>query len=63
MQNITNMELQNIRYLLVEEQVMANKSRFFSQQVSNPQLRDFLNQESQQAEQNVQRLSQFVSGY
>ena len=63
MQNITNMELQNIRYLLVEEQVMANKTRFFSQQVSNPQLRDFLNQESQQAEQNVQRLSQFVSGY
>jgi len=57
------MELQNIRYLLVEEQVMANKTRFFSQQVSNPQLRDFLNQESQQAEQNVQRLSQFVSGY
>ncbi len=63
MQNITNIELQNIRYLLVEEQVMANKARFFAQQVSNPQLRDFLNQESQQAEQNVQRLSQFVSGY
>ncbi len=63
MQNINSMELQNIRHLLVEEQVKANKNRFFSQQVSNPQLRDFLSQSSQQAEQNVQRLSQFVSGY
>ncbi len=63
MQNINNMELQNIRHLLVEEQVKANKAKFFSQQVSNPQLRDFLNQESQQAEQNIQRLNQFISGY
>jgi len=63
MQNINNMELQNIRHLLVEEQVKANKAKFFSQQVSNQQLRDFLSQESQQAEQNIQRLNQFISGY
>lgn len=63
MHNLSNMELQNLRHLIVEEQVKADKSRFFSGQVSNPQLKDYLNRKSRQAQQNVQRLSQFVSNY
>ncbi len=62
-QNLTNMDLQNLRHLIVDEQVKASKSRFFAQQVSEPQLRDFLNQKAQKSQQNVQRLTQFVSGF
>ena len=61
MQQISNVELQNIRHLMMEAQTTADKARFFAQQVSNPQLKAHLNRKAQNCQQNVQRLSQFIS--
>ncbi len=61
MQNLSNIELQNLRHLIVEEQVKASKSKFYAQQVSNPQLSSFLDKKAHSCEQNVQKLSQFIT--
>ncbi len=58
---ISNTELDNIRHLMLEVQATAEKTNFFAQQVSNPQLKSHLNRKAQQCQQNVQRLSQFIS--
>lgn len=62
MQSLSSIELQNLRHLIIDEQVKASKSKFYAQQVSNPQLKSFLNKKAQNCEQNVQNLSQFISG-
>ena len=61
MNQLTSVELENLRHLMMESQVVAQKSRFFAQHVSNPQLEAHLNRKAQNCEQNVQRLNQFLS--
>lgn len=55
------MELQNLRHLISDEQVKAEKSRIFAQQVNDPQLRSFLDKKARMAEQNVQNMLQFLN--
>ena len=61
MPHISNMELQNLRHIIGAEHLEANKARVFAGQVNDPQLRAFLERKSRGAEQNVQKLSHFIS--
>ncbi|MFW6381555.1 MAG: hypothetical protein ACOCZ3_03330 [Bacillota bacterium] len=63
MANLSNMELQNLRHIMMSEQLKAVKSDVFAQQVSNPQLKSFLENKSQQARDSVNRLNQFLNAY
>lgn len=60
---ISNLDLDNLRHLVIGEQVQAEKNRVFADQVSNPQLKSFLSRRAKQAEQNIQKLSQFMNQY
>ncbi|MFW6237711.1 MAG: hypothetical protein ACOC5A_00575 [Halanaerobiales bacterium] len=60
---ISNLDLDNLRHLVIGEQVQSEKSRAYAEQVSNPQLKSFLSHRAEQAEQNVQKLSQFLNQY
>ncbi len=62
MQHITNIELQNLRHLIGAEMLTASKARTFAGQVNDQQLRSFLERKARGAEQNVQRLEQFIMG-
>ena len=61
MQQLSNTELENLRHLIMEEQVTADKAGFFAQQVANSQLKSHLDRKYQMCRQNVQKLSQFLS--
>ncbi|MFW6270176.1 MAG: hypothetical protein ACOC4G_08865 [Bacillota bacterium] len=63
MPHLNNSELQNIRHIMLEEQVTADKADFFVSQVSNPQLKSHLDQKARMCRQNVQQLNQFISQY
>ena len=62
MQHISSIELQNIRHLIGAEMVTASKARMFAGQVNDQQLRTYLDKKARGAEQNIQRLEQFLMG-
>jgi len=61
MNQLSYVELQHVQHLMLESQVIAQKTRYFAQHVSDPQLKTHLNRKAQTCEQNVQKLNQFIS--
>ncbi len=60
MANLNQMELQNLRHLIGDEQLSATKCGTYAQQTQDPQLKNFFNKSAQQAQQNAQKLEQFL---
>ncbi|MEJ6951199.1 hypothetical protein [Natronospora cellulosivora (SeqCode)] len=60
MSNLSNMELENLRHLIIDEQLSIEKANIFAQQVNDPQLRTYLQKKMNSAQQNAQSLSQFL---
>ena len=63
MHQLNNAELQNLRHIMLEEQIAANKAEFYATQVSDPQLQSHLDQKARLCQQNVQQLGQFIAQY
>ena len=61
MNQLSYVELQHIQHLMLEAQVIAQKTRYFAQHVSDSQLETHLNRKAQTCEQNVQKLNQFLN--
>ncbi|NLM97394.1 MAG: hypothetical protein GX175_07285 [Halanaerobiaceae bacterium] len=60
MSQISNIELENLRHLISTEQLCYAKARAFAQQVSDPQLKSYLEKQAWSAEQSIQNLNQFL---
>ena len=63
MHQLSTTDLQNLRHIMLEEQVTAQKSDYFAQHVSNPQLKTHLNRKAQRCRQNIQKLNQFLGQF
>ena len=51
MPHLTDMEVQRLRELITRQDMEAQKYRTYAQQCQDPQLRNYLDQASQQADQ------------
>ncbi len=60
MANLTQMELQSLRHLIGDEQLCATKCRSYAQAAIDPQLKQYFETTAKQAQQNVQKLQQFL---
>ncbi|MGE5543460.1 MAG: hypothetical protein ACM3UW_00670 [Bacillota bacterium] len=61
MPNLTNMELDSLREIIMEETLAASKFAAYAQTATDASLKSFLNKASQEASRNVQTLRQFLS--
>ena len=60
MAHLSNMEVENLRHLITDEQLSMEKANFFAQQVNDPQLRNYLEKKINSAKQNTQSLKQIL---
>lgn len=61
MAQLNQMELQNLRHLLGDETLAATKYKTYAQSCSDPQLKSHFQKMAQEADQNCQKLIQFLS--
>ena len=61
MSNISEMELQNLRHILLSCDVEKEKYKAYAEQCTDPNLKQFFQKESQGAETKKQQLTQFLS--
>lgn len=60
MSNLSEMELQNLRHLLLFSDTDREKYKAYAEQSTDPNIKQFFQKESQSAEQKKQTLSQFL---
>ena len=60
MTHLNQMELQNLRHLIGDEQRCASKCQAYAQITQDQQLQQFLQREAQMAQSNAQKLIQFL---
>jgi type III secretory pathway component EscR len=60
MSNLTEMELQNLRHLLLFSDTDREKYKAYAEQSTDPNIKQFFQKESQSAEQKKQTLLQFL---
>ncbi|MFW6030566.1 MAG: hypothetical protein ACOCRO_10020 [Halanaerobiales bacterium] len=60
MSQLTNLEVEELRHLIMDEQLSMEKANLFVQQVNDPQLRNYLEKKITSSQQNTQSLSQFL---
>jgi len=61
MPNLTNMELESLRKLIMEETLAASKFAAYAQTATDSALKNHLNKAAQEAGRNVKALKQFLS--
>lgn len=61
MANISEMELQNLRHLLLASETEEKKYEDYSNQAKDPSVKQFFQKSSQSAMQNKSQLLQFLS--
>ncbi|NLW45622.1 MAG: hypothetical protein GXY92_10640 [Syntrophomonadaceae bacterium] len=61
MAGLTNMELDSLRELIMEETLAASKFAAYAQTATDTALKNHLNKASQEASRNVKTLKQFLS--
>ena len=62
-QQLSSVELANLRHIILEEQVALNKADFFAQQVSDAKFKSLLEKKARRCKENVQQLNQFITTY
>ncbi|WP_028403021.1 hypothetical protein [Ectobacillus panaciterrae] len=60
MQNLTELELENLRHLIGGHSTVANKLDEYAQQCTDPQLKQILQQDAQSARTTRQKLMTFL---
>ncbi len=60
MANLTNMELDSLREIIMEKTLAANKFAAYAQSATDSDLKNFLNKASQETSRNLQTLRQFL---
>lgn len=61
MPHLTNIELDSLREIIMEETLAASKFASYAQAANDASLKSYLNKASQDASRNVQTLRQFLS--
>lgn len=60
MTQITELELQNLKHLIGQHETAANKLDQYAQQATDPQIKQYFQQSSQEARQTKQKLLSFL---
>ena len=63
MHQLSSLDFQNLRHIMLEQQLTAKKSEYFAHQVSNSQLKSYLNRKAQNCRQNIQKLNQYLGQF
>ncbi len=61
MPNLTNIELDSLREIIMEETLAASKFAAYAQTATDASLKSYLSKAAQEASRNVQNLRQFLS--
>ncbi|MCS1350764.1 hypothetical protein [Mechercharimyces sp. CAU 1602] len=61
MNQLTELELQNLRHLIGGHETVAHKLDFYAQQCQDPQLKQLLQKDAQDARTTKQQLMSFLS--
>lgn len=60
MANITQIELQNLRHLISDEQLSSVKKSAYADAASHPELKELFTKGAQQSQSNIKKLRKFL---